>query len=186
MSLGSIFTTVFMDRRRSDYCARLSLPLCELPPSPGWLMRKQASFPRKGLLGNFRPAHPAKTSPDARLCTLAAKHKILCRGQKSSDARRSRQYLATDSVTPFLFIINNRLCNYGPCWSCIFELGSLVWERNEGPYMLCTQVVHILCTGSSQATLLLEVELGESHPILRRTEGAWGVPERCGHAPDKG
>src|ERR1700751_799585 len=63
-------------------------------------------FPRPIPQKETSGAEPRRRSsmdlpPTARYCIASAKHKILCRGQKISDAWRLRQYLATDSVRPF-------------------------------------------------------------------------------------
>src|ERR1700728_2543725 len=82
MSLGSIFTTVFMDGRRSA--------IAVFSPGP---------FPRNEESDARRAGHPVEPPPTLRYCIASAKHKILCRGQKIRDAFGPRQYLRADSVT---------------------------------------------------------------------------------------
>src|SRR5271156_3681313 len=126
MSLGSIFTTVFMDGRRSAYCAHLP----------------QAPIPRNEESDARRAAHPVNLPPTLRYCIASAKHKILCRGQKIRDAQRTRQYLRADSVTPKFSIEYRWLQILWLRHPPLDGVKGRAWEWCEHPYMLCPQAVH--------------------------------------------
>src|SRR5262249_14722636 len=113
MSLGSIFTTVFINPRRSDVLTPYPNGSRGTPDETLWDSCEPRALPVPAAVcstvRSLKPP-PDRVTPGS----LGGEHKILCRGQKPNDGPGGRQALQEDNVMSFLDIYIMMLQRYGP------------------------------------------------------------------------